>query len=250
MKIKFIVLFVCLYLFALLVTLPASILTGFIPQSVGLKIAGVSGYAWQGEAALLSYNKKHHFDRVSWNLDWLALTTLQVKVNVKFNNGRHAISGEGVVKSGFFGRGIENLKLDLSAAQLLAYADLPVPIEASGNITIAVKDATLGDPYCATLEGVVDWENAMINSQLGELDLAAANIKLSCDNGNLVALIEQKSEQINSNISALLQKGGLFKLTGTIRENDKLSPDISQALTWVGPKDASGATVLNFNGRL
>ncbi|WP_372880802.1 type II secretion system protein N [Psychromonas sp.] len=250
MKIKLIVLFFFLYLFSLMITLPASTLTRFIPQSAGLKIAGVSGYAWQGEAALLTYNKEHNFERVSWGLDWSALTTLQVKLHVKFNNGRNAMSGEGIVKSGFWGKGVENLKLDLSAAQLLSYVDLPVPIEASGDIAITVKDATLGDPYCATLDGFVNWENARISSQVGDVDLATTNINLSCENGEPVAFIKQQSEQISSNISALLQKGGLYKLQGTINASDKLNPDIRQALNWIGPKDSTGATLLNFNGRL
>lgn len=250
MKIKFIVLFLFFYLFALIITLPASTLVGFIPQSSGLKIAGVSGYAWQGQAALVSYKKELNLERVSWDLDWSALTTLQVKLNVKFNNGRNAISGKGIVKSGFWGQGVENLTVDLSASELLAHVDLPVPIEASGDIAIVVKDASLGKPYCTLLDGFVVWKNAQISSQLGNVDLATANITLSCDNGELVALIEQKSEQLSSNISAVLQQGGLYKLKGTINASDKLNLDIKQALTWIGPKDSSGATLLNFNGRL
>ena len=250
MKIKFIVLFVFFYLFALMLTLPAATLVRFIPHSAGLNMVGVSGNAWQGQAALISYKKEVNLARVSWDFDWLALTTLQAKLNIRFNNGANAMSGKGIVKFSFWGKGVENLTLDLSASELLSSVDLPVPIEVSGDLSILIKEALLGDPYCATLEGVVVWKNAQISSQLGNVDLATANINLSCDNGELVAFITQQSEQISSNISALLKEGGLYKLTGTINAGDKLNPDIKQALTWVGPKDSSGATLFNFNGRL
>jgi len=250
MRIKFIVLFVFFYLIALISTLPASTLVRFIPQSAGLNVAGVSGNAWQGQAALISYNKELNLARVSWDLDWLALTTLQAKFNIRFNNGDNAMSGKGIVKFGFWGKGVENLILDRSASELLSNVALPVPIDASGDVSIVIKEAVLGDPYCATLDGLVVWKNAQISSQLGNVDLATAKINLSCDNGELVALIKQQSAQISSNISALLQAGGLYRLTGTINAGDELNPDIKQALTWVGPKDSSGATLLNFNGRL
>ncbi|MFT7053295.1 MAG: general secretion pathway protein N, partial [Psychromonas sp.] len=144
MKIKFIILFVSLYLLALLVTLPATVLVAFIPQSTGLNFAGVSGSAWQGQAALLSYNKKINLQRFSWDIDWSALAVLQLKLDVKFNNDHNAMSGKGFVKVGFDGLGIEDMLIDLSAQELLSYADLPVPVEASGDVSLIIKEAAQG----------------------------------------------------------------------------------------------------------
>lgn len=250
MKIKFIILFVSLYLLALLITLPATVLVGFIPQSTGLNLAGVSGSAWQGQAALLSYNKKLNLQRVSWDLDWLALAALQLKLDVKFNNGHDAMSGKGLVKLGFSGLVIENMLIDLSAQELLSYADLPVPVEASGDVSLIIKEAAQGYPYCETLDGYFVWENAGVSSDLGKIDLARVNINLSCDKGEAVAVLKQESEQLSSNIRGLLQQGGAYQLVGTVKGSNKLNPDINQALSFLGPKDASGATLVRFNGRL
>ncbi|MFT6925375.1 MAG: general secretion pathway protein N [Psychromonas sp.] len=250
MKIKFIVLFVSLYLLALLVTLPATALLRFIPQSSGLQISGVSGSAWQGQAALISYNKKINLQRLSWDVDWFALTALQIKLDVKFNNGQNAMSGKGSVKLGFAGLMIENMLLDMSAQELLSYADLPVPVDASGDVSLVVKEASQGDPYCDTLDGVLVWKNAQVNSDLGKIDLNTVNIDLSCDNGDAVAILQQQSDQLSSNINALLEQGGAYKLDGTVKGTNKLAPEINQALSYLGPKNASGATVVRFNGRL
>lgn len=250
MKIKFIILFVSLYLVALLITLPATALVGFIPQSTGLSLSGVSGSAWQGKAALVSYNKKLKLQRVSWDIDWLALAALQLKLDVKFNNGQNAMSGKGFVKLGFGGLAIEDMLIDLSAQELLSYADLPVPVEASGDVSLIIKEASQGDPYCDTLDGVFIWENAQVSSDLGNIDLARVDINLSCDNGDAVAILQQESEQLSSNVKVLLQQGEAYQLAGTIKGSSKLDQDISQALSFLGPKDASGATLVRFNGRL
>jgi general secretion pathway protein N len=250
MKIKFIILFVSLYLIALLITLPATTLLRFIPQNMGLEIAGVSGSPWQGKAALLSYNKKINLQRVSWDVDWLALAALQIKLNVKFNNGQNAMSGKGVVKLGVSGLVIENVLLDLSAQELLSYADLPISVEASGDITLLIKEASQGDPYCETLDGVFVWKNARVSSDLGEIDMTTVNINLSCDKGDAIAVLQQKSEQLNSNINILLLKGGAYQLNGTVKGSHKLNPDINQALSFLGSKNSSGATIVRFKGRL
>jgi general secretion pathway protein N len=250
MKIKFIILFVSLYLVALLITLPATALLRFIPQNTGLHIAGVSGSAWQGEAALLSYHKKLNLQRVSWDVDWLALAALQIKLDVKFNNGQNAMSGKGFVKLGVSGLVIENVLLDLSAQELLSYVDLPVPVEASGDVTLVIKEASQGNPYCDTLDGLFVWKNAEVSSDLGKVDLATVNINLSCDKGDAVAVLQQESEQLSSNINALLQQGGAYQLVGTVKGSNKLNPDINQALSFLGAKDSSGATLVRFNGRL
>lgn len=250
MKIKFILFFVCLYLIALLITLPATALLRFIPQSTGVNIVGASGSAWKGQAALLSYNNKLNLERLSWDIDWLALAALQIKLDVKFNNGHNVMSGKGFVKLGFAGVEIENVLIDLTAQELLSYADLPVPVEASGDVSMVIKEASQGDPYCATLDGVFVWKNAGVSSDLGKIDLATVDINLSCDNGDVVAILEQESEQLSSNVNLLLQAGEAYKLAGTIKGSDKLDPDINQALSFLGPKDSSGATVVRFNGRL
>ncbi|MFT7053478.1 MAG: general secretion pathway protein N, partial [Psychromonas sp.] len=106
------------------------------------------------------------------------------------------------------------------------------------------------DPYCETLDGFFVWENAGVNSDLGQLDLARVNINLSCDKGEAVAILEQQSEQLSSNVRGLLQQGGAYQLVGTVKGSNKLDPDINQALSFLGAKDASGATLVRFNSRL
>ena len=154
------------------------------------------------------------------------------------------------VISGFSGLVIEDMLIDLSAQELLSYADLPIPVEASGDVTLIIKEASQGDPYCDILDGYIVWKSAQVSSELGKIDLATVNINLSCDNGDAVAFLQQESDQLSSNINLLLQQDKAYQLVGTVKGSNKLDPDINQALSFLGPKDASGATSVRFNGRL
>lgn len=251
MKIKLILLFIFFYLLSLLITLPATTVIRFIPENSGIEVAAVSGSLWQGQALQLSYKKKYHLQQLEWAVDWLALKDLRLQLNLKFNNGSNALAGKGSVLLGFSGLSVENFIVDLSAPELLSYLHLPLPpVKASGELSVVIKNAQQGAPYCQLLDGFITWQNAKVNSEMGNIDLGAVNIALSCEKGQLLADLQQHSEQLNSTIKLLLKEKGAYQLQGLLKESDRLDPSIKQALPWIGAKNQSGETVLNFNGRL
>ncbi len=250
MKIKLILLFLLFYLLSLLITLPVSTVMRFIPENSGMEVAAVSGSVWQGKAFQLTYKKKYHLQQVDWKVDWLALTSLQLKLDLKFNNGSKAMSGKGFILLGFSGISVENFVVDLSAPELLSYLSLPLPVEASGDLSLVIKKASQGLPYCQQLDGYIVWQNAKINSDMGNVDLASPNIDLSCENGQVSADLQQQSEQLTSTFNLLLKEGGVYQLQGSIKAGNKLDPSIKQALSWIGTQDQSGATPVNFTGKL
>ncbi|MFT6985742.1 MAG: general secretion pathway protein N [Psychromonas sp.] len=252
MKIKLILLFVLFYLLSLLITLPASTVMRFIPQNSGIEVAAVSGSAWQGKAFQFTYQNKYHLQQLDWKVDWLALTNLQLKLDLKFNNGSNAMAGKGFLLLGFSGISVENVIVDLSASELLSYLHLPlpVPVDATGELSLVIKNGQQGLPYCQQLDGVIAWQNAKINSEMGNIDLGVVNIDLSCEKGQLVADLEQNSEQLSSTINILLKEKGAYQLQGLLKESNKLDPSIRQVLPYIGAKNKSGETVLNFNGKL
>lgn len=250
MKIKLILLFVLFYLGALLITLPADKVVRFIPDNSGIKVAAVSGSLWDGQATQLTYKKQFQLQELDWKIDWLALARLQLKLDIKFNNGMQAISGKGSALLDFSGISIENLIIDSSAQELLSYISLPVPVEVSGDLSLLIKKAVQGTPYCQQLDGYINWKNGEINSDMGSVDLDAAHIDLSCENGQLVADLQQHSEHLTTTANFLLKEKGVYQLKGLLKAGDKLEPSIKDALSWIGSKNQSGETVLKFNGKL
>jgi len=250
MKIKLILLFVLFYLLSLFITLPADKLLPFIPENSDIKVAAVSGTLWNGKAVQISYKEQFQVQKIDWKVDWSALSSLQFKLAVKFSNGAQALSGKGFILLGLSGWSAENFIIDSSAAELLAYAPLPVPAEVSGALSLVIKKASPGQPYCQQLDGKLIWQNGKISSDFGNIDLNGADIDLSCKDGQLLAELQQNSEQLTAKGDFLLKSDGVYQLQGTLQAGKKLDPAIKDALSWIGRKNSAGETVVSFNGKL
>jgi general secretion pathway protein N len=171
-------------------------------------------------------------------------------LDVKFNNGADGMSGKGIVLLGFSGIAVENVVFDSSVAELLAYTDLSLPVETSGDLSVVIKNGVQGEPYCQQLDGYLVWQDAQINSEMGNVDLDSAHINLSCDNGQIVADLQQQSEQLTTTANLVLKEKGIYQLQGLLKPGEQLEPAIREALSWVGVKNSAGDTILKFNGKL
>lgn len=250
MKIKIILAFVALYSLSLVLTVPASMVARFIPENAGVQISGTSGTLWNGKVAQMDYRNQFQLQKLSWKFDWLALLTFKLKADVKFNNGRNVMSGEGAVAYGFSGLALADVKVDMQATQLMPYLKLPVPVTPSGSFSLIIENATPGAAYCDEIDGYLVWSDAKVATPMGNIDFAAPSMDLSCVEGDVLATLKQHSEQLSINANISLKEGDKYQLDGTIMGSDKLEPSILQALSWAGPKNDAGETVLNFKGQL
>ena len=250
MKIKIILLLVLFYIAALIITLPAQRVLPFIPEHTGLKVGAVSGSLWNGHAAQLTYKKQFKLQRVNWKVDWSGLASLQLKLHVEFDNGMQAMSGKGFILLGFSGVSVENFVVDSSAKELVTYAALSVPAEINGDISLVIKSATQGSPYCQQLDGFIVWQNASISSEIGDLDLDSAHIDLRCDKGQIAGDGQQDSDQLTTSATFLLKDKGIYQLQGTLKPGENIDPAIKSLFSWLGGPNKSGENTFNFNGRL
>tara|TARA_R110001583_G_scaffold7720_9_gene37964 strand:- start:56245 stop:56997 length:753 start_codon:yes stop_codon:yes gene_type:complete len=250
MKIKISLAFITIYFLFLVGTIPASLIKPFIPKQTGLQFEDISGTLWNGKLSNVVYDNKYRIKELTWKMDWLALTSLKIKANVEFNNGRKALLGVGAVAYSFTGVAVSDVNIDMQATELLPYLQLPVPVTPSGKLTLVIENGVPGDPYCQELDGYLVWHGARIDTPMGNIDLSNPNIDLSCGNGDLIASLKQNSEQLTTNASVALKKGGYFQVEGNIMGHQKLDPSILQAIAWIGPKNAKGETPFNYKGRL
>jgi general secretion pathway protein N len=250
MKIKISLAFIVIYLTLLVITAPASLINRFLPKHSGLQFEDVSGTLWSGKLSKVVYREKYRLKELTWKMNWLALTTLKIKADIEFNNGRRELLGAGSIAYGMSGLVITDINIDMQATELLPYLQLPVPVIPAGKLTLVVETGSPGDPYCKELDGYLVWHGAQADTPMGNIDLSSPNIDLSCANGDLVASLKQNSEQLTTNANATLKKGGYFQVEGNIMGHEKLEPSILQAIGWIGPKNAKGETRFNYKGRL
>lgn len=249
MKIKIAILVVLVYLATLIIKLPAALVVDWIPLN-GLKIKNVSGTIWQGQAQEVEVNRKLSFDNVKWNVSVMDLLTLNLAGDVSFYNGPDAMSGKGFVSYGLSGTKASNVILDLTAKELLTLLPMRLPVKLEGNLSAVIKEVVQGQPYCQQLQGNVLWQNAVVNSQLGRVNLDSPTVELGCDDGDITAFVNQQSDELTTALDITLSEAGVYKLNGEIQGTDKLAPSVAKSLNWIGPKNASGATTVTFSGQL
>jgi len=250
MKVKLLILSIVFVFIMLFITLPAERVIDFLPNNSGVKVAQVKGKLWLGEAFQVNYQDRVHFQKVSWDLDWSALARLQLKLNVKFNNGANAIHGEGATILSWSGFSVEDFSVDASASELSAYFYLTPNVQVSGQVSAKIKVASLGTPYCQKLEGDIDWHKALVNSERGTLRLGDVHNKLQCQSGNIIVDIKQNSNDLITNLRLVFEKDKIYRVKGIVAPGVTLDPEFNKLLRWVGPENAAGEKLLNFSGRL
>lgn len=249
MKVKIVVLIAFVYCITLLVKLPAAVVVEWLPKSA-IKINNATGTIWQGQAKEVVINPKIRFENVTWDLLPLSLLALKLEADVAFNNGPEAMSGKGNVHYGFSGAGASNVILDITSKQLLTLVPMRLPVSIDGEFNAAINEISEGTPYCEQLIGNILWQNAVVGSQLGDVNLASPSVDLGCDDGNITAFVTQESDELTTTLDIRLSEGGVYQLNGEIQGTNKLAPDIANSLTWIGPKNENGATILKFSGQL
>jgi len=249
MKVKIAILVVLVYLTTLIVKLPAAIVVDWLPLN-GINIKNASGTIWQGQAREVQVNRKLSLENVKWDISLMDLLTLNLAGDVSFYNGPDAMSGKGFISYGLAGTKASNVILDLSARELLTFIPMRLPVKIEGEFSAVIKEFVQGQPYCQQLQGNVLWQNAVVNSQLGRINLDSSTIELGCDDGDVTAFVSQESEELTTALDITLSEGGVYKLNGEIQGTDKLAPSVAKSLNWIGPKNASGATTVTFSGQL
>lgn len=249
MKFKIALLIIFIYCITLVVKLPAAAVVDWLPRNVA-KVNNVTGTIWHGQAQSISINTKTKFENVQWDIKPMSLLSLTLEAAVSFNNGPDAMSGKGVVAYNMSGVSASNVILDMTSEQLMHYLPRRLPGTLQGDFSVVIKEFKQGQPYCQQLEGNILWQNAKTLSQYGDINLGQPTADLGCTQGNVTAFVSQESDQLVTNLDIVLGKNAIYELNGEIQGTDKLAPKIADALNWIGPKNAAGATTLTYTGKL
>jgi len=250
MKFKISLAVIALYLLSLMINAPATLLTRFMPDNADVEIGYASGTVWSGTLSQVTYLKKFKLQKLSWEFDWLALVTLKLKADLTFDNGQSLLNGVASVAYGLSGVEFSDVNIDMKATEIVPYLQLPIPVTPSGKFSLKVEHATQGTPYCGNLDGYLVWHDALVLTSMANIDLGSPSVDLSCSEGNLVASLTQDSEELVTNARIVLSEGERYQIAGDIMAGKKLDPTVAQAISWIGPKNSTGSTILKLDGRL
>lgn len=243
-------LFLAAYLVFLLTMLPASLVVRYLPLPPNqLRLEGVSGTLWSGQAARLQYASES-LSQLRWELNGWSLLRLAPEVSLRVGE-RGGLNGQGVIgwNGAAFGR---DITLNVPAPWLLARLPvrLPFPLAATGQVQLKVDQFAQGTPWCDELYGNLYWYGAEADTPAGKLVLGDPEVKLTCLDSRLVAELKQASEAGQVQGKLELQPSRQYLFQGNFKPGPALPDQMKQGLSFLGQPDGQGRFPLRHQGRI
>ncbi|BBW78207.1 TPA: type II secretion system protein N [Klebsiella michiganensis] len=242
-KLTIALLLAAVYLFWLLFSAPARLLTLALPD--GARLGETTGTLWQGEARQASWrgfdiaHLRWEFGFSSWLPGW----------HIAFNDpsglrGQAWLHGlnDVVVREGRLAAPARTIGQRLASG---------IPLEARGQVVLTLPEARFNAGGCRQMTaGTVQWRDAALSSPAGSLELAQVNGKLSCTPaGALAVALTQDSRQLSLAGQGVLTPNGRYTFNGTLQTRQTAPALLTLLLAQNGRKDEQGRTPWQWQGQ-
>jgi general secretion pathway protein N len=235
---------VCYAVF-LVALLPASFVISKIPAPRGLILGAAQGTVWQGKLDFVRYQGVT-LTNVTWQLLFGSLLQGQLVVDTKVGSRTDDIRGGGELGYSLAGVLVNDFKLTAPLSVIGQIQPLPLGLKATGTISLNLANYTQAKPWCESLSGNINLDSANISSSLGSVDISKAKAVISCDAGDVVALIKPATNSLGINAKVRLDRKRQLKVTGYVKPPANAPRDFVELLKFTGQANAQGRYALDF----
>ena len=242
-NIKYIFLVIILYLFFLLINLPATIVVSSIKVPKNINITSVSGTLWSGCINKLIYSGIN-LGRINWTLNPLNLLIGELSADVSIvNEKQHFTSEVKVSSSGKIELEETRFEFNLSALQPLTYG---MPFSYEGHISGYFPVSFFYKNNFVGVNGELSLNSIeMISPQQQSFGDFSIDFRAEKD-GATSGKIKDSGGQLNMAGQLVLKKNGQLNISAKLAARDKNS-SLDNVISFLGRKDAEGRVVLNNN---
>ncbi|NND60218.1 MAG: type II secretion system protein N [Gammaproteobacteria bacterium] len=231
------------YLAFLLVTFPAHVATRLLPDAV--EASGVSGTLWRGQASSLRIDNMV-VGETKWRLKPLALLTVRIKADVEIDLADGVIAAE--VAATPTGR---IFLADVAGVVPINALSGLIPTDMiDGRIGLDLASASLEDGWLVDAEGTVDVVDLRVIAPVAE---SLGNFELQFTGAGEESLdgrFRDTRAPLQANGTLVLHRDRRWVLDGSVSASQGASPQLSQALAMLGPRDNRGAYQVSLSGQL
>ncbi len=213
-----------------------------------VKLQGIEGTLWDGSAQA-AYINGRQLPALSWNLEALSPLDQSASYQLELGHARSQLSASGFVtlSAGEIvledGRG----RITGDALQKLSRQQL---VDIDGQLKLQIETLKWVDGQCQLLEGEGQLRDVLAQGRFGSLDLGKSSLDFDCDKGNLLARIEQKSEDLKSSLILNLLNGNRYRIRGSVTPGEDANRNIKQALSFIGKNNGRGSYQISYKGRI
>ncbi len=237
---------------SLLAQLPAKVVidTFLSPEQLkqqGIEISGIEGTIWNGKANnIILHNQP--LGTVNWQFLPYKIFTGELGVEVAFENSEGYIHSKISVDSG------QNITLEDTtgkiAASYIAMRATNFPVTAGGDVLVDLSKVTIIKNKPANIKGRIIWSKASL-SMIEFVRLGQIHVQITSDEGEPVtATIRDGGEVLELDSLLTLDQQGSYQLTGHIKARSNSDRALTNSLNMLGRKDANGAVILDYRGKI
>lgn len=236
-----ITLLVIYFIFSMISMAPARIAAWAINASMpNIWMTSVRGTLWNGYAggAQVQIGQQSvSLGSVRWTLNPLTLITLQPCISFEADTGGQPMSGL-VCQSPF---GITRLK-DLNVDLPLSILEGALPVQAAGDLSIQVIEASVTGKRVNALDAKVTWQGASVNAGEAWWNLGTFGGQAKHNNeGGIAVRVFDVSGPVGVDLNAAFALGSeLFTISGTVSPRSEAPEQLKQGLQMVGEETEPG----------
>ena len=215
------------YLLFTLLLIPASWALNRFTLPVGMSFHGVEGSVLEGEIKTLRW-RDETVRNIRWSFHWRALLQGRVAVEV-YTDEPDLLTGRAVLTYDS-SWSISEANVRFPAVRINPYIQSTFPLSTGGSIEIAIEKFLFTPSSCLSLSGHAEWQQAVLNSSLGQLNLGNTAIQLSCVNNKIDIVIGQTAAQMSSRSQLLVDMQGGYQFQGELTPSELFPPVLYQLL--------------------
>ncbi|WP_340678364.1 type II secretion system protein N [Paraglaciecola sp.] len=235
----------CAYVVFLLIKLPAVQVLGNLSLPPNIKLQGVKGTIWNGQAMNATVQGLP-VSNIQWTLEFWPLLMGKISANISAGNIRQAdaIAFLGDVSFSSDRIQLTDVQAYLPTNLMISLVPLPFPVNAQGRFKVQVTELDYGQS-CQALKGNGQWLNAKVAGVEGMIDLGNFTADMVCENNNIqLSVKEPNSFGLTAN--ATIPANFKFSVSGRFKPATNLPAEVHQAAQFFGNQDAQGYYTIKF----
>ena len=245
-NIKYVLIIVFLYLFFLLINIPANLVLSTFKLPNNISLSSITGTIWSGKVNRFKYSGID-LGSMSWELHPLSLIIGNLSADISIINNKQYINTEiSLSSSGKLDLEETRFRIDLSSLQPLTYG---MPFSYSGNASGYFPTSFFHKNQFIGINGKLSLSAIeMITPQrqlFGDFVVEFQAEKEGASSGK----IKDVAGELSVNGKLMMKKNGQLNVSAKLSARKKDSP-LEKVLSFLGSKDASGRVQLNNNFNL
>lgn len=236
---------VCAYVVFLLIKLPATQVLGHMTLPPEVKLQGVKGTIWQGQASSAVLHGVP-VNNIKWSLDFWPLLIGNISATVSAGNIRQLdeIAFNGQLSFSSERMQMNDVQAYLPTNLMMTMIPLPFPVKAQGRFKVEINQLDY-QQSCQALSGNGQWLNASVAGLKGMIDLGNFTAAMACENNNVVIRVNEPN-RFGLTAQANITADAKFSVNGRFKPDATLPEEVHQAAQFFGQQDAQGYYNLKF----